>query len=195
MACADAAPPTVVRLHLIDRVGLSSQALRELRWEAVRPWLVVGVVARWSDTMPQAPAVGGDGHDVYVIATAVAAGGGAVVRGPEPLASILFVEGEPTPLITAYAADVGRLLDGLRVDGERLANRPRRFRDGLLGRALGRAVAHELGHFLFASSAHARVGLMRGHHRLDTLIAPADVPFKVSWPATPTCLVTRLEAR
>src|SRR5215831_10211327 len=35
----------------------------------------------------------------------------------------------------------------------------------MLGRALGRALAHELGHFLLGSKQHTATGLMRAHRR------------------------------
>jgi hypothetical protein len=41
------------------------------------------------------------------------------------------------------------------------ATMPRLQRELLLARAMGRALAHELGHYLSASKAHAKAGLMR----------------------------------
>jgi hypothetical protein len=43
-------------------------------------------------------------------------------------------------------------------DGE-----PQALSDRRLGVVLGRAVAHEIGHFLLATRGHARPGLMRAH--------------------------------
>jgi len=38
---------------------------------------------------------------------------------------------------------------------------PRAERETMLGRAMGRALAHEMGHYLLASKAHSVKGLMR----------------------------------
>jgi hypothetical protein len=44
----------------------------------------------------------------------------------------------------------------------------------LLPQALGRALAHELGHFLLASRAHSRTGIMREALHPDDLAGPAS---------------------
>ena len=60
---------------------------------------------------------------------------------------------------------------------------PRLQRETLLGRAMGRALAHELGHYLSASKVHAQAGLMRAllpafelfsSERSRLALAPAD---------------------
>ena len=45
-------------------------------------------------------------------------------------------------------------------------------RDTYLGRALGRVLAHELGHYLLASNTHARHGLMQASLSAETLFGP-----------------------
>ena len=45
---------------------------------------------------------------------------------------------------------------------------PTSAQDRLLGRMIGRALAHEIGHYLLASSKHAEEGLMK------PLITPAE---------------------
>jgi hypothetical protein len=42
-----------------------------------------------------------------------------------------------------------------------LEQMPETLRKSIIGRALGRTLAHEIGHYLFASTAHTRTGLMR----------------------------------
>ncbi len=44
------------------------------------------------------------------------------------------------------------------------------FQETLLGRALGRSVAHEVGHFLLASPHHTEGGLMRAIFLPDDLL-------------------------
>jgi len=59
-----------------------------------------------------------------------------------------------------------------------------------LGRALGRVLAHEIGHVLLAAPNHANAGLMRAAFRADELAALDRAPFCL------TCIgVSRLENR
>ena len=52
-ACAGDLARTPVRLHLIDRAGLSGLAREEMRREALRPWLSIGAVVAWSEELPK----------------------------------------------------------------------------------------------------------------------------------------------
>jgi hypothetical protein len=47
------------------------------------------------------------------------------------------------------------------IGGRSIASWPPALADGAIGRALGRVLAHEIGHYLLASPAHAPSGLMR----------------------------------
>ena len=51
--------------------------------------------------------------------------------------------------------------------------------DTLLGRMLGRALAHELGHYLLRSPTHTRSGLMRGDRTVQEFLAPGRLGFEV----------------
>jgi hypothetical protein len=48
---------------------------------------------------------------------------------------------------------------------------PRAEKDALLGRAMGRALAHEIGHYLLASKVHTRSGLMQAKRTSAELFA------------------------
>ncbi len=79
----------------------------------------------------------------------------------EPLGWIEFENGVPLPrLYVSYANAVVLLEESPGVVGRTLQMPPLE-RDTYLGRAMGRALAHELGHYLLASKAHARSGLMQ----------------------------------
>jgi hypothetical protein len=188
MACAEAPPPLPpVRLHLIDRAGLSSDARDTLMGEALAPWQAIGARVAWATEWPSTGPALGAPHDVYVTIDADEDAAGTRL----PMASILFVAGRPTTQITVHAGYVARRLATIRVGEERLVDRPRLVRDRVLGRVLGRAVAHELGHYLLGSSAHAPRGLMRASHRIEHLLADAHPMFAVVLPAAPACLVAR----
>jgi hypothetical protein len=184
MACGDASRPPV-RLHLIDRAGLSIDARVELMRETLAPWRAVGASVEWAAEMPSPPARLGGPKDLYVVVVADA----DEIRDdpPLPMASILFVAGQPTTRITVHAGHVARRLAGMRFDDLAFAERPRMIRDRILGRVLGRAVAHEVGHFLSGSSGHTAAGLMRASHRIEHLMQPEHPMFRVGTPATPPC--------
>src|SRR5262249_48796111 len=75
---------------------------------------------------------------------------------------VLDPESHPAPVLMVSLAATRALVDGSDYRGTPVAQRPSAVGRTLLARALGRAAAHELGHYLLASPAHARRGLMRG---------------------------------
>jgi hypothetical protein len=192
MACGDAPRPPV-RLHLIDRAGLSVDARVELMRETIAPWRAVDVSVEWVAGMPVRPSGLGEPKDLYVVVVADAA---ATTDGqPLPMASILFVNGQPTTRITVHAGHVAGRLAAMRIDDVPFLERPRLIRDRVLGRVLGRAAAHEVGHFLSGSGEHATTGLMRASHRIEHLMEPGHPMFRVAAPAIPGCLVARAEPK
>jgi hypothetical protein len=48
-----------------------------------------------------------------------------------------------------------------------------------LARAISRAIAHELGHYLLASSAHTAHGLMRGKLTADDIMQPRPSGYRL----------------
>lgn len=98
----------------------------------------------------------------------------------EPLGWITFQDGAPVPLLyVSYANAVDLLENSSGVVGA--ADRmPLLERDTYLGRALGRALAHELGHYLFASKGHTRAGLMQATHTAWELFASARGRFQLT---------------
>ena len=188
MACGGVPRPPV-RLHLVDRAGLTLDARQALKRETLAPWRAAGATVEWAARLPMLPAGLGEPRDVYVVVEADAQ---ATTDGEAlPMASILFVKGLPTTHITVHAGYVARRLATLPFDGRPLAEQPRLIRDRLLGRVLGRAVAHEVGHFLSGSSEHAEDGLMRASHRIDHLVAADHPTFEVRPGATAGCLLAR----
>jgi hypothetical protein len=82
-----------------------------------------------------------------------------------PLGWIKF-ENPTTPdheIYLSYDNAVALLQQSSSVVG-RLDSMPQLKRDTLIGRAMGRAFAHELGHYLSASRAHTEKGLMMAVH-------------------------------
>ena len=169
---------SAVTLHLVDRAGLPRGTRVELMREAVLPWRAAGVDVRWA--VDDRSATGGP-EDVYVVVTRDADVGELRPGVPfvRPLASILFVDGRPTTQVRVYAAEVERLAETVRVDDKPWLEHPRRRRERLVGRVLGRAIAHEVGHYLFASASHAPAGLMRARHPIERLLTSSGAAFQV----------------
>ena len=87
---------------------------------------------------------------------------GASSDGKLPLGWIRF-DDEQTPEQEIYVShgNAQQFIASARGIVGILAEMPSAQREMLLGRAMGRALAHELGHYLLASKAHTKKGLMR----------------------------------
>ena len=188
----DRPPRPPVRLYLIDRAGIGADARATLMAEGLRPWRAAGVAVEWGDALPTVAPRPGHEDDVYVI---LAPDDDVPTTQTQSMASIRFVDGRPTNHVTVHAGYVARRLGNLRIDDRPMADLPRTIRDRALGRVLGRAVAHEVGHFLLSSAAHTRTGLMRASHRIEHLLGSADDRFTVTLPAMPGCLVAQSAPR
>jgi hypothetical protein len=176
---------TPVTLHLVDHGGLTRQAREEMMREAVHPWRAVGANVEWASSAPTPQRV-----QVRVIVTRDTVNDEAAFASSRErrMASILFVDGKPIPLVNVYLVEVLRLLEGVRVSDKALSDRPAALRDRLMGRALGRAVAHELGHFLFGSADHAPFGLMRATHPIEHLIGKSSDALDLVMPPSLACV-------
>jgi hypothetical protein len=67
---------------------------------------------------------------------------------------------------------------------------PADVREQLIGRASGRVLAHEMGHYLLAWRSHTHEGLMQTGFQGEMLLEPARARFEV-----PRYLLPRLRAR
>jgi hypothetical protein len=80
---------------------------------------------------------------------------------------IQFVDGEPSHTIYVSEAMAARLVAEGQVGGRRIAYWPPKVRETFLVHAIALAVAHEVGHYLLRSKAHASSGLMRARFTVD----------------------------
>jgi hypothetical protein len=102
-------------------------------------------------------------------------------RSPNALAGVGFdVCGRPRPQIAVYAAEVVALIAHARVLGASETQWPQSMRDRILGRAVGRVLAHEIGHFVLGTREHAARGLMRAAQGVDDLVTPERVGLGLS---------------
>ena len=86
------------------------------------------------------------------------------------LAWIRFVDGKPQPDITLSVAAVRDLRAQGKWHGRPFSTLPPQASELFLQRALARALAHEVGHYLLRSAAHASRGLMRPVFSVDDLM-------------------------
>jgi hypothetical protein len=96
------------------------------------------------------------------------------------LGSIVFLDDEPQPAIAIYMDAIDALISTVTIAGSHNLEWPIAFRDAIVGRVLGRALAHEIGHFLLRERHHADSGLMRAPHRVLDLVAADRQNFRLS---------------
>jgi hypothetical protein len=104
-------------------------------------------------------------------------------KNPVPdnaLGSIVFEADTPGSEIEMYPDAIAALVSKSAVMERHEQEWPTILRHVVLGRALGRALAHEVGHFLLRSRDHSRLGLMRASHSIVDLIAPERYRFTLS---------------
>ena len=89
----------------------------------------------------------------------------------ERLGAIVFDhDNVPATTLTIDVAAVAAIVARVRLGGRPFDQWPPAWRDTLVGRALGRVMAHEIGHYLLASRVHTSEGLMRAAFDGDELL-------------------------
>jgi hypothetical protein len=89
-----------------------------------------------------------------------------------PLGWIEFDDGQPQPRLYLSYPNATALFESSRgVVGE-AAKMPILERETYLGRALGRALAHEIGHYLLATRTHTTAGLMKANFTATEFFLP-----------------------
>jgi hypothetical protein len=87
---------------------------------------------------------------------------------------IEFVDGRPSNVINVSTTAAAALLKA-----SRWAGLPKNVQRVFLERALARAIAHELGHYLLASRQHTAQGLMRGQLTPDDIMQPRRSSYRL----------------
>jgi hypothetical protein len=161
-------PPTPAVRPVIAQIAVA---------EAADVWAPYGVTV---DAAVPSRSVTDGGAVLTVIA--VATHRSAVTPGWHgPLGAIAFAPGgAPATAITVFLTDIERLVAGTQVLGISEWQWPPTLREQLVGRALGRVLAHEIGHYLLRSPQHATDGLMRPLQLADDLISPSRHRFRLT---------------
>ena len=187
VASAPLSSPIQLRVDVSALPAMPSRQLRAMTREAAEIWQVQGVALIW--VTAESERLGPSARQVLRVVDAPPAAGTAEHSS---LGSIVFLEGRVIPeqtLVLSVEA-IGRLVEDTPFANRRVRDWPPAVRSALAGRALGRVLAHEIGHFLFAWRTHTAHGLMRQSFRGDLLIDPDRRGFEV-----PAMLATRLRAR
>jgi hypothetical protein len=106
---------------------------------------------------------------------------------------ILFERpGEPDRELHVSYANAKSLLEvSSSIFGGISSTMPMLQRETYVARAMGRALAHELGHYLLASKAHTARGLMQTGRSASELFSPARIRFEID-PTQKQAVVSRL---
>jgi hypothetical protein len=116
---------------------------------------------------------------------------------PDEVAGLGWIEflgpEQPSRTITVSTTAALRLSERATWAGMSLNLLPGIVREQFLGHALGRAVAHEIGHFLLRSTAHTRSGLMRPQFPADEVMDDHVTRFRLE-PAQAAALDARMTA-
>ena len=99
---------------------------------------------------------------------------------PQALGWIDFFDDVPSPRITVSRARARHLLAGVNWMGRPVTQWPEAVGREALTRALARAAAHEIGHFLLRSKAHRTAGLMRARFTAKDVLDPRRERFRLT---------------
>jgi hypothetical protein len=109
-----------------------------------------------------------------------------------PLGWIKFDDLTPEPEIYLSYASVRQLMASAREVVGLVDQMPLKQREVLTARALGRVLAHELGHYLLASKAHTKRGLLKARRTASELFALESRGFEID-PSQRHVMAARLQ--
>ena len=137
-------------------------------------WKPAGVTLQWIRSGSS-----GAGSDASVDVVIGQARGSAHAYDA-PLGWIAFEEGRPQPHLYLSYANATALLEAARGVVGSVSRMPILERETYLGRALGRALAHELGHYLLELKTHTSAGLMKANFTAAEFFMPEKTHFTIT---------------
>lgn len=157
-------PPPRIRID-VDLLGmkLGRPAEHAAMEEVSGIWSEYGVDVRLRDPRHERP----EAIELRV----VLAESKAANIAPNALGSISFVDDVPKPLILMYPNTIAKLVSTQPALGRSETEWPIGLRDLILGRVFGRALAHEIGHYLLQSREHSPAGLMKANQPVPDLVS------------------------
>jgi hypothetical protein len=165
-------PPRPLRVDIaIERASAAPAFAAGAIEEAAGIWAAYGVQIR-------VPAESdATHHDALRLVVRLVPPGKRTANGA--LGSITFSGDGPEPTIELYPANVSALIAAVAFN-RREDTWPAASRDRVMARVLGRALAHEVGHFLLRSRSHSTNGLMKAEQIAPDLMAPNHGGFTLS---------------
>ena len=206
-ASALAARPFVpsMRADVTVAPDISPSLVTHVLEETSAIWATAGIFVAWNLT----PSIKEVGHSQTAVAgrgsvpvgwpprLRITIGDWAGMAGPDPnvkaLGWIVFEAGAPQQEIYLSHANAVALFEGSTGVVSRAASMTLAERETLLGRAMGRALAHEVGHYLLRSKVHTAKGLMRAKLTAGELFAGPRRSFQLA-AEQKTIVVARLNA-
>ena len=169
------APPPVV-VTVFSAAGVPAKLVSGLLAETSAIWRTSGVEFVWQravqEIVPYARLAETGPYQSSTLRVVIGDQRGSSRDRTMPLGWIVFDdEHDPQREIYLSYANARSLLESARGVVGVIEQMPHAQREILLGRAMGRALAHELGHYLLASKVHTPHGLLKASRTSSELFA------------------------
>jgi hypothetical protein len=171
---------TVLTIAMADDCPASAAVIAIARAEATRIWSRSAVRLRWVAASELPFASPKSGWLLVQCSTGPLRGVASNEGHLKAVATIRFVGAQPLNVITLSPQNAMALLDQDARRGWLSNHELPAARHLRLGRMLGRALAHEIGHFLSQSEAHTERGLMKRTHSVAAFTGTSLHAFNVS---------------
>ena len=184
------ASSTALAIDITALMPMSSAQLRTMVSETEEIWKPHGVVFTWitsaatSDPLPYG-VVRILSDKCHVVPLCLPAGrdtGESRPPATRRLGAVVFRDGnataENTLLLSVDA--IAQVVESVKWQNRSFADLPTDTRGYLIGRGLGRVLAHEIAHYLLGWRIHAQAGLMRPQFRADQLVSLSRHEFELS---------------
>ncbi len=191
---SDAVPPMIVTVSV--EPNLSSSLVQAILAEADAIWRPSGVSFVWQRTPPVSVSYARTGDAAPYLPNTlhltIGERRGQGRDGRLPLGWIVFDDMTvPAQEIYLSYANARQMMEEARGVIGLIDQMPIMQRETLLSRAMGRALAHELGHYLLASKVHTERGLMKAIMTAVELFTPDSRGFRIE-PAQRRAVAARL---
>ena len=179
---SDAVPPMIVTVSV--EPNLSPALVQAVLAEADAIWRPSGVSFVWQRTPPVSVSYARTGDAAPYLPNTlhltIGERRGSGKDGRLPLGWIVFDDiTVPTQEIYLSYANARQMMEEARGVVGLIEQMPIMQRETLLSRAMGRALAHELGHYLLASKVHTERGLMKATMTAVEMFMPDSRGFHI----------------